>query len=49
MMWGSGFLIEIAEVVICTSRVLKMKEHLLFCREFRTLYIEDRVAVDRVA
>ena len=42
-------MIEIAEVVICTSRVLKMKEHLLFCREFRTLYIEDRVAVDRVA
>ena len=47
-MWGSGFLIEIAEVVLCTSRVWKMKEHLLFCREFRTLYIEDRVAVDLV-
>ena len=29
-------------------RVVKMKEHLLFCREFSTLCIKDRVIVDHV-
>ena len=33
-------------MVVCTSRVMKVKERLPFCREFRTLCIEDRVAVD---
>ena len=37
---------EILGVVVCTSRVMKVKERLPFCREFRTLCIEDRVAVD---
>ena len=35
-------------IVVCTSRVVKMKEHLSFCRELGLLCIEDRVAVDRV-
>ena len=35
-------------VAVCTSRVVKMKENLPFCRECSTLCIEDRVAVDRV-
>ena len=30
------------------NRVLKMKEHLQFCREFSILCIEDRVNVERV-
>ena len=32
-------------VVVCASRVVKMKDHLLFCS---ILQIEDRVGVDRV-
>ena len=40
---------EIVGVVICTSRVLKMSEHLPFCREFRMPCIEDRLVVDRVS
>ena len=36
-------------IVACTIRVVKMKEHLLLCREFRTFCIEDRVAVDHVS
>ena len=32
----------------CTSRDLKMKEYLPFCREFSILCIEDRVVVDSV-
>ena len=39
---------EIIGLVVSTSRVVKMKGHLPFCREFRTLCIEDRVAIDRV-
>ena len=35
-------------VVACTSRVVKMKENLPFCRECSTLCIDDRVAVGRV-
>ena len=46
--WRNGFFVEIAGVVACTSRVVKMKEHLSFCREFSLLCIEDRVAVDHV-
>ena len=42
------FLVEIVGVVVYTSRVVKMKEHLPFCREFSILCIEDRVVVDRV-
>ena len=37
------FEVEIVEVVICRSRVVKMKEYLPFCREFNILCIEDRV------
>ena len=35
-------------MVVFTSRVMKMKEQLPFCREFSILCIEDRVAVERV-
>ena len=38
-------------VVVGRSRVVEIKEHLLFCREFSILCIEfvlNRVAVDRV-
>ena len=37
------FEVEVVEVVICRSRVVKMKEYLPFCREFNILCIEDRV------
>ena len=30
-------------MVICTSRVAKIKEHLPFCKEFSILCIEDRL------
>ena len=30
-------------VVVCTSGVVKIREHLPFCREFSILFIEDRV------
>ena len=40
---------EIVEVVVvCTIRVVKIKERLLFYRELSILYIGDRIAVDRV-
>ena len=39
---------EIVGVVACTIRVMKMKEHLSFCRELSILCIEDRVVVKRV-
>ena len=42
------FLVEIVALVACTSRVVKMKEHLPFCREFSILCIEDRVVADHV-
>ena len=35
-------------MVVYTSRAMKMKEHLTFCKEFSTLFIEDRVVIDRV-
>ena len=35
-------------MVICTGRVVKIKGHLSFCREFRTLCIEDRIVADHV-
>ena len=41
-------MVEIVGVVVCTSRVVKMKEHLPFCKEFNMLSIEDRVAVTRI-
>ena len=39
---------EIVALVVFTSRVVKMKEYLPFCREFNILCIEYRVVVDRV-
>ena len=39
---------EIQELVVCTSKVVKMKEYLPFCREFNILCVEDRVAVNHV-
>ena len=43
----SRFLVEILGVMVCASRVVKMKEHLLFCRKFRALYIQDRIVADQ--
>ena len=45
---GTEFLVEIGVVVVCTVRVVKMKEHLLFYREISILCIGDRVADDRI-
>ena len=39
---------EIVGMVVCTGRIVKMKKHIAFCREFKTLYIEDGVVIDRV-
>ena len=39
---------KIVEVVVSTSRIVKMKEHLPFRKEFSILCIENRVVVDRV-
>ena len=36
------------KVVVCKSRVVKMKKHLPFCREVSILFIEDIVVVARV-
>ena len=41
-------MVEIVAVVVCISRVGKMKKHLPFCREFSILGIEDRVVVNHV-
>ena len=41
-------MLEIVGMVVCTNRIVKMKEHLLPCREFSVLCIEDRVVDDRV-
>ena len=35
-------------MVVCTGRVVKMKEHLPFCKELSIRCIEDRVVVDSV-
>ena len=43
-----GFLLEILGVVVCTSRVVKMKEHLPFRKEFSIFCIENRIVVDPV-
>ena len=45
---GRIILADIVGVVVCTSRVVKMKEHLPFRKEFNTLCIEERVAVDQI-
>ena len=42
------FLVEIIALVVCSSRVAKMKENVPFCREFSIFCIEDRVVVDHV-
>ena len=39
---------DIVGVDVCTSRVLKLKEHPQFCSEFSMFSIEDRVSVDLV-
>ena len=39
---------EVVGVVVCTSRVVKMRENLRFCKEFSIFYMEDTVSVDRV-
>ena len=36
------------KVVICKSRVVKMKKYLPFCREFIILCVVDRVVVNHV-
>ena len=41
-------MLEIVRVVVCASRVVKIKEHLPFCRKFSILFIEDRVVFDHV-
>ena len=41
-------LLEIIRVVICTSRVVKMKEHPPFWREFNIFCIEDIDVFDLV-
>ena len=35
-------------MAVCISKVVKMKEHLPFCKEFSILCIEDRVPVESV-
>ena len=42
------FLVEIIALVVCSSRVAKMKENVPFCREFSIFCIEDRVVIDHV-
>ena len=39
---------EIVGVVVCTSRIVKMKEQLSFCKEFSILCNEYRVIVGHV-
>ena len=41
-------MLEIVGVVVCISRVVKMKEHLPFHKEFSILCIENRVVVGHV-
>ena len=41
-------MVEIVGVVVCTSRVVKMRENLQFVKEFSMLYMKDRVTADRV-
>ena len=39
---------EIVRVILCTRKVVKMKEHLPFRKDFSILGIENRVVVDQV-
>ena len=39
---------DIVALVVCTSSVVKMKEHLPFFKEFGILCIEDGVVVGHV-
>ena len=39
---------EFEGVVVCTGRVVKMKEDVPFCKEFTIHCMEDRVVVDSV-
>ena len=39
---------EIVRIIVCTSRVVKMKEHLPFRKKFSILVIENRVVVDQI-
>ena len=41
-------MVEIVEMAVCTIKVVKMKEHLLFYKELSTRCIGDRVAADRI-
>ena len=41
-------MLDIVEVTVRTIRVVKMKEHVLFCRELSILGTGDRVVVDRM-
>ena len=44
--WNKQVNKQVVGVVVCKSRVLKLKEQLPFCREFRILCIEDGMVVD---
>ena len=39
---------KVVGFVVCTNRVVKMRENLPFCKEFNILYMEGRALVDRV-
>ena len=39
---------DIVRIIVCTSRVVKMKEHLPFRKKFSILGIENRVVVDQI-
>ena len=41
-----GFLVDTEMVIVYTSRILIMKEHIPFCREFSILSVGYRVASD---
>ena len=41
-------MVEIVEVLLWTIRIVKMKDHLVFYREFSIFCVGDGVAVDRV-
>ena len=41
-------MVKIAALVVATRRVVKMKEHLPFCRKFSILCIEIRAIADHV-
>lgn len=40
-------MLEIVGAVVRTNGIVKMNEHLTFCKEFSTLCIEDSVVADR--